>query len=87
MKPTGTTSPTTVFLLAAFAFGAPGGAVLIVLFWWLLTLVAHPAMADEWWEYALVAAYILSPVWAPLLAGFATLRLASRFGWVDWRNA
>ena len=40
--------------------------------WWLLTLVVDPAMADEYWEYALVATYLLAPVWAHLLAGFAT---------------
>ena len=48
--------------------------MLIVLSWWLLTLMVDPAMADEWWEYALVAAYMLGPVWAPLLAGLAVLR-------------
>jgi hypothetical protein len=60
--------------------------VLIVLFWWLLTWVAHPANADQWWEYTLVVAYILAPLWAPLLAGFA-LRLTARPGWMDWRKA
>jgi len=40
-------------------------------------------MADEYWEYALVATYLLAPVWAPLLAGFATLHLAARRGWVN----
>jgi hypothetical protein len=73
-------------LLATFAFGTPGGGVLIILSWWLLTLVTDPALAREWWEYALVAAYLLSLVWAPLLAGVVTLRLAARLGW-DWRSA
>jgi hypothetical protein len=31
-----------------------------------------------------VATYLLAPVWAPLLAGLATLRLAARLGWVNW---
>jgi hypothetical protein len=57
--------------------------VLIFVFWYLLTLVVDPAMADQWWEYALVATYILAPVWAPLLSGLATRRLAARLGWVD----
>jgi hypothetical protein len=74
MKPTTTFPSGTAFLAVAFAFGAPGGGVLIILSWWLLTLVVDPAMADEWWEYALVAAYMLGPLWAPLLAGFAVLR-------------
>ena len=87
MKPTSITSSRTAPLAVVFAFGAPGGGVLILLSWWLLTVIAHPAMADEWWEYALVAVYLLAPVWAPLLAGFATLRLAARLGWVDWRSA
>ena len=70
-------------LAATFAIGAPGGAVIILLYWWLLSLIALPATADEWWEYALVAAYLLGPIWAPLLTGFAVLRLAVRFGWAE----
>ena len=54
--------------------------MLILLSWWLLTLVTDPATADERWEYALMVTYLLAPVWAPLLAGFATLRLAARLG-------
>ena len=87
MKPTSTPSSRAASLAVVFGFGAPGGGVLIVLSWWLLTLVADPATADEWWEYALVVTYLLAPVWAPLLAGFATLRLAARLGWVDRRSA
>jgi hypothetical protein len=68
-------------LATTFAIGAPGGGVLILLYWWLLPVSAHPATANEWWEYALVTAYLLGPVWAPLLAGFAVLRLAARLGW------
>ena len=86
MRLTSTTSRAEA-LAVVFAFGTPGGAVLTILSWWLLTLVADPAMADEWWEYALVAIYLLAPVWTPLLAGFATLRLAARLGWGDWRSA
>jgi hypothetical protein len=80
MKPTSTTSSHAASLAATYAFGAPTGGVIIVVFWWLLDLVAPPATAAEWWEYALVAAYLLAPVWAPLLCGFATLRLAARLG-------
>jgi hypothetical protein len=87
MQPTGTTSSRAASLAATYALGAPGGGLLVVAFWWLLALVAHPATATEWWQYALVAAYILAPAWAPLLSGFATLRLAARLGWVDWRSA
>jgi hypothetical protein len=83
VKPT-TTSPHN-HLLAAFGLGTPGGSVLIILSWWLLTMVTDPAAAREWWEYALVAAYLSSLVWAPLLAGALTLRLAARLGW-DWRS-
>jgi hypothetical protein len=86
MAQTRTTSSVTEFLVVAFAFGAPGGSVLILAFWWLLTMVADPTIANEWWEYALVAAYLMAPMWAPLLAGFATLRLAARLGWIDWRG-
>ena len=57
MKPTGTTSSGAASLAVVFAFGAPGGGAFILLSWWLLTLVADPATADEWWEYALVVAY------------------------------
>jgi hypothetical protein len=87
MKLTNTTSSPAASLAATYAFGAPGGGVLIVAFWWLLDLVAPPATATEWWEYALVGAYMLAPVWAPLLSGFATLHLAARLGWVDGRSA
>lgn len=82
MKPTSTIAfgPT---LAATVAIGAPGGALIILLFWWLLTSVTHPALASEWWEYALVATYLLGPVWAPLLAGSAVLRLAARLGWAE----
>jgi hypothetical protein len=83
MALTRATSPVAEFLVVAFAFGAPGGGVLILAFWWLLTTVADPSMANAWWEYALVAAYLMAPLWAPLLAGFATLRLAARLGWTD----
>jgi hypothetical protein len=83
MEPTSTTSSHTASLAAIYAFGSPGGGVIIVAFWWLLDLVAPPATATAWWEYALVGAYILAPVWAPLLSGFASLRLAARLGWVD----
>ncbi|MFZ1102351.1 MAG: hypothetical protein WAN86_05815 [Hyphomicrobiaceae bacterium] len=82
MKPTGTIASGPA-LAVTFAIGAPGGAVLILLYWWLLPLPAHPAMAAEWWEYALVVAYLLGPVWAPLLAGFAVVRLAARLGWAE----
>jgi hypothetical protein len=87
MEPTNTTPSRAQLFVVAFALGTPGGAILTVGFWWLLILVAHPAMADEWWEYALVAVYILAPLWAPLLTGFTVLRLAARLGWVDWRSA
>ena len=87
MQPTSTTSSRTAFLAVAYAFGAPGGCALILLSWWLLPLVAHPGTATEWWERGLLAAYILAPAWAPLLAGFATLRLAARLGWSDLRGA
>jgi hypothetical protein len=87
MTPTGPASPRAAFLAVVYAFGAPGGCALILLSWCLLSLVAQPGMATEWWEYGLVAAYILAPVWAPLLSGFATLRLAARLGWVDLRSA
>jgi hypothetical protein len=82
MKPTSTIASGPA-LAATFAIGAPGGAVIILLHWWLLTSVTHPAMAREWWEYALVTTYLLGPVWAPLLTGFAILRLAARFGWAE----
>jgi hypothetical protein len=75
------------FLAVIYAFGAPGGGLLIVVLWWLLASVTHPATATQWWQYALLAAYILAPVWAPLLSGFATLRLAARLGGVDLRSA
>jgi hypothetical protein len=87
MKLTDTTAPGVAFLAVVFACGSPGGAALIVLSWWLLTMVVDPIMADEWWEYALVAAYLLGPIWAPLLAGFAVLRLAQRLGWIERRGA
>jgi hypothetical protein len=87
MQPTRTTSDCAASLAVTYALGAPGGGALIVLFWWLLTLVVDPAAADEWWEYALLAAYLLAPIWAPLLTGFAILRLAMRLGWADWRSA
>jgi hypothetical protein len=87
MKMTSPGSSHTASLAAVYAFGSPGGGVLIVVLWWLLALVADPATATDWWQHALVAAYILAPVWAPLLSGFATLRLAARLGWVDWGNA
>jgi hypothetical protein len=86
MKPTSTTRSAAEHLLVTFGFGVPGGALLIILLWWLLTSVADPATAHEWWEHALVLLYILTPVWAPLLVGFATLRLAARLGWADLRN-
>ena len=86
MKPIGTMSSYAGYLLVIFACGAPVGGVLIVLSWWLLTLVVDPAKADEWWEYALIAVYILGPVWAPFLSGLAVLRVAARFS-VDWRSA
>jgi hypothetical protein len=87
MTPSTTTPSRTHALTVVFAFGAPGGGVLVVLSWWLLTQVVDPAKAAERWEYALVVAYLLAPVWATLLAGFITLRLAARLGWVDWRSA
>jgi hypothetical protein len=86
MNPASTTPSRAAPLAVVFAFGAPGGGVLILLSWWLLTQVVDPATADEWWEYALVTAYLAAPVWAPLLAGYATLRLGARLGWVDWRS-
>jgi hypothetical protein len=82
MKQSNTTPSRAEALAVAFAFGTPGGSVLILLFWWLL--VPDPGHATEWWECALVVAYLLAPVWAPLLAGFAILRLAARLDWVDW---
>jgi hypothetical protein len=87
MKPTDTIPSGAAFLAAAYAFGAPGGAALIVLSWWLLTLVVDPALADEWWEYALVAAYLLGALWAPLLSGIVVLRLAARLGWIERLSA
>ena len=56
MSPTGPTSSRAAFLAAVYAFGAPGGCLLILLSWWLLTLVAGSGTAAEWWEYALVGA-------------------------------
>jgi hypothetical protein len=44
MKPIRTTSNRAATLAVTFALGAPGCGVLIVLFWWLLTLVATPAL-------------------------------------------
>ena len=82
-----TPSPRAAFLATTYAFGTPVGGVLIIAFWWLLSSIADPATATEWWHYALVAAYILAPVWAPLFSGFVTLRLARRLGWADWRSA
>lgn len=87
MKLTSTTSSHTASLAATYAVGSPGGGLIIVALWWLLDLVPDPTTATEWWQYALVAAYILAPVWAALLCGFAALRLAVRLGWVDWRKA
>jgi hypothetical protein len=87
MTPTSPTSARAASLAATYALGAPGGGVLIVVLWWLLAFVAHPATATEWWQYAFLAAYISAPVWAPLLSGFATLRLAARLGGVDLRSA
>jgi hypothetical protein len=87
MKPTSTTSSHTASLAATYASGAPGGGVTIVVLWWLLDLVAPPATATGWWQHALIGAYLLAPVWAPLLSGFATLRLLARLGWADWRGA
>jgi hypothetical protein len=82
MKQTSTTPSRTEALAVVFAFGTPGGGVLILLSWWLL--IPDPGHATEWWEYALVLAYLLAPLWAPLLAGVATLRLAARLDWLDW---
>jgi hypothetical protein len=93
MKPTSTRTSGTASLAIALAVGAAGGGVLIllswwlVLSWWLLTSVAHPATASDWWDYPLVATYLLAPAWAPLLASFATLRLAARFGWAASHRA
>jgi hypothetical protein len=87
LKLTGTPSSFAALLAATYACGAPGGGVLIVVFWWLLPVVADPTTAGEWWEYAVVAAYIFAPLWAPLASGFVTLRLAAQLGWVDWRSA
>src|SRR5262245_40120274 len=35
-------------------------------------------------QRALVVADLLAPVWAPLLAGFASLRFATRLDWTAW---
>ena len=77
---TSTNSSHSMSLAATYAIGAPSGGVLIVVFWYLLPLVADPATATEWWQYALLAAYLLAPVWAPLFSGFAMLRLARMGG-------
>jgi|RhiMetdeSRZDD1v2_1073273.scaffolds.fasta_scaffold712288_1 hypothetical protein len=86
MKPTPATPSRTHALAVVFGLGAPGGGVLVVVSWWLLTQAVDPGKAAKWWEHALVVAYLLAPVWAPLLAGFITVRLAARLGWVDWRS-
>ena len=54
MKPIGTMSSYAGYLLVIFACGAPVGGVLIVLSWWLLTLVVDPAKAfcDQVFCYA-----------------------------------
>ena len=87
LRLTDTPSSCAALLAATYACGAPGGGVLIVVLWWLLPVVADPATASEWWDYAVVAGYLSAPVWAPLLSGFMTLRLAAHLGWVDWRSA
>jgi hypothetical protein len=61
MKPTSTTPSTTEHLVVTFGIGVPGGALLIVLLWWVMTSVSDPATAHQWWEHALLLIYILAP--------------------------
>ena len=75
--------PTTVWLAVAFAVGAPGGAIVIILSWLLLPPLVELTVAAAWWKYAL-AAYLLAPIWAPLLVGASLVSLSTRLGWVDW---
>jgi hypothetical protein len=77
------TFPNTEYLAAAYSIGAPGGAVLVILSWWLLTGTLDPSMGgQEWQDHLLVAVHILvTSAWTPLLIGIATLRLIARLGW------
>ena len=82
MRPADHTSPKVEYLAAAFSIGAPGGAALVVLSWWLLTGTLDPSVARQDGEHLLVLVHILATgLWAPLLIGIAGLNLVARRGW------
>ena len=80
---TSTNSSHSMSLATTYAIGAPGGGVLIVVFWYLLPVGRRPGYGNRMVGVRLLAAYLLAPVWAPLFSGFATLRLA-RMGGLAW---